>query len=292
MRNLTIQRRKAFAASFVKMKVYLEDRQSGDTIINGVPCRLLGRMKNGETVTFQIPNTAGMLFVVQGKRSASYSSEALPIFEGEYDIFLSGQNQFDFTSGHAFRFDNITLDATLAHRAQTAKKGKKVMILSLVLGIILGIALVFAASFISASPRTFSEKNFTITLTHEFEIEHDEYFYLGFESDDYAVTVDRVSKRELAANVNTEIAAIDSLEEYARYIEQLDNDVYKTQKPVTKKGDLLYYEYQYTYDDDTYYCAVYYYETDGYYWQVDFIAEKREFKAATVAKWAGSVSVQ
>ena len=107
MRKLTITRRRSFVASLAKMKVYLEDRQYGDTMVSGTPCRLLGTIKNGETVTFDIPNTAGMLFVTAGKNS--YCSEALPIFEGEADIFLSGQNYYDRISGNAFRFDGVKL---------------------------------------------------------------------------------------------------------------------------------------------------------------------------------------
>ena len=51
MRNLTIKRTKSYVACLAKMKVYIEDRVSGDLVINGVSCRKLGTLKNGEEAT-------------------------------------------------------------------------------------------------------------------------------------------------------------------------------------------------------------------------------------------------
>ena len=48
MRNLTIVRRKSFVACLAKMKVYIEDPASNELVINKIPCRKLGELKNGE----------------------------------------------------------------------------------------------------------------------------------------------------------------------------------------------------------------------------------------------------
>ena len=48
MRNLTIHREKTFVGSLVKLKVYIEDTLVNELEINGIPCRKLGDLKNGE----------------------------------------------------------------------------------------------------------------------------------------------------------------------------------------------------------------------------------------------------
>ena len=48
MRTLTIKRAKSFVACLAKMKVYVEDPTSREIVINNVPCRKLGDLKNGE----------------------------------------------------------------------------------------------------------------------------------------------------------------------------------------------------------------------------------------------------
>ena len=47
MMNLTIKRNKSFVGCLAKLKVWIED-EAGELVIGGVPCRLLGDLKNGE----------------------------------------------------------------------------------------------------------------------------------------------------------------------------------------------------------------------------------------------------
>ena len=63
MRNLTIRREKHFVASLATMKVYIEDPTANDLTINGVSCRKLGTLKNGEEKTFTIAEEAAKVFV-------------------------------------------------------------------------------------------------------------------------------------------------------------------------------------------------------------------------------------
>ena len=51
MRNLTIKRAKSVVACLAKVKVYIEDSFADDLEINGVRCRKLGDLKNGEEKT-------------------------------------------------------------------------------------------------------------------------------------------------------------------------------------------------------------------------------------------------
>ena len=51
MRKLTILRRSTFVACLGRMSVWFEDPVNPTATIDGRPCRLLGKIKNGETVT-------------------------------------------------------------------------------------------------------------------------------------------------------------------------------------------------------------------------------------------------
>ena len=46
MRNLTVKREKSFVACLITMRVFAEDREHGETVIDGTPCRRLGELKN------------------------------------------------------------------------------------------------------------------------------------------------------------------------------------------------------------------------------------------------------
>ena len=48
MRNLTIKRNKTFVGSAMKVRVYIEDANSADIVLNAVSYRFLGTLKNGE----------------------------------------------------------------------------------------------------------------------------------------------------------------------------------------------------------------------------------------------------
>ena len=123
MRIFTVQRRESFAARLLKMHVYIEDYENPTTKVAGKPCRLLGYIKNGETRTFNIPESACHIYVVAGKPKGYLESELLPLPEGNQPIFVSGQNCFDFFTGTPFRFDNIVNETTYRHRSKNMKKG-------------------------------------------------------------------------------------------------------------------------------------------------------------------------
>ena len=89
MRNLTVKRRKAFAGCLGKVKIYIEDA-NGDTNINGIPCRLLGKLKNKECATYEIGNESLKLFAIYDKMSKGYCNDCYTIPAGEEDIEVSG----------------------------------------------------------------------------------------------------------------------------------------------------------------------------------------------------------
>ena len=189
MRNLTIRREKHFVASLGTMKVYIEDPTANDLTINGVSCRKLGTLKNGEEKTFTIAEEAAKVFVIADKLSKGFCSEYYPLPAGQEDVRLSGKNCFNPATGNAFRFDGVTDEAVLKHR----KKGVRIGILVLIIAAIVGFGIGFLATsdllVPSGEPKTFSAKGMQITLTDEFSKQTAAGYTAGFGSKDVAVLV-------------------------------------------------------------------------------------------------------
>lgn len=182
MRNLTIKREKAFAGCAVKVQLYIEDPQAPELEINGIPCRKLGSLKNGEERTFTIENGQTQVVVIADKVSKNFCNEFYTIPEGEEDVFLSGKNHFDPLAGNPFWFAGQTSPEALAQRKETAKKGRRILVPVLILCALLG---ALAGSFLGRAavggmtkeePKVFSTEGMQITLTSGFrEIEQEGY---------------------------------------------------------------------------------------------------------------------
>ena len=138
MRELTIQRTKSFVGRFGIFKVYIEDGEAGDLKINGVSCRLLGTLKNGETKTFSIEENAAKLFVIAGKMSKSFCSELILLPAGIEPLSFVGQSRFNLFAGNAFRFDGDPSPETLKNRKDSTRLGAVIFITSFLLAFIAG----------------------------------------------------------------------------------------------------------------------------------------------------------
>ena len=143
MRKLTIKRTKTFVACLMKMKVYIEDHSAGEIVINDVPCRKLGDIKNGEEKTFEISESAAKVFVIADKLSKDYCNDFYQLPEGSEDIVLTGKNRFNLANGNAFRFDNNDNAAVAANRKRGSRIGMIVMIVAIVIGAIVGFLIGF-----------------------------------------------------------------------------------------------------------------------------------------------------
>ena len=141
MRNLTITRQKSFVASLVRMKVYIEDPQANELEINGVGCRKLGTLKNGETATFLIGDQAARVFVIADKVSRGFCCDCYPLPAGTEHVVLTGRNKFHPGAGNAFRFDGVTDPEVLANRKKGSSKGIVILIVSALAGVITGLLL-------------------------------------------------------------------------------------------------------------------------------------------------------
>ena len=172
MRNLTITRKKSFVGCLGKMKVYIEDFLVNDLEINGIPCRKLGELKNGEEKTFLVDERAARVFVIADKLSKNYCNEFYPLPEGEEDVVLTGKNCFNLSAGNPFRFDGVTDEAVLQNRKKGKKRGALIYAIAIVVGVIIGLSSNFSIlSFFESSPapKTFSDAGMEITLTDAFE---------------------------------------------------------------------------------------------------------------------------
>ncbi len=285
MRNLTITRTKTFVACLVKMKIYIEDHQYCELLINDTPCRKIGELKNGETKTFQIDDSAAKVFVIADKMSRNYCNEFYQLCDGTEDIFLTGKNLYNPANGNAFRFDNNETVETVKNRKRGNKKGIIILICSAIVGGIIGFVLSSGLLFNSPpQEKTFSSNGMTITLTDEFEeIERDPYDVV-FDSSTFAVFALEEKFTDFEGGNIT-------FEEYTELVLK-SNGLEGTQ---IKINDGLHsFEYEATNSDtnETYTYFTYIYETDDSFWLVQFatLSENAEEHRSQITTWAKSVT--
>lgn len=286
MRNLTIKRAKRFVGCFGKMKVYIEDPASNEITINGVPCRKIGELKNGEEKTFEIDNGEAKVFVIADKLSRNYCNDFFQLHEGQYDVYLSGKNKYNPMIGNPFRFDNNDSEEALKKNKKNSRIGILLFFACILIGAVIGfVTASYPFSNIKVEPKNFSKDGMNITLTNEFWVESDDYYTLTYNSE-YAVIY--VTKEELSSNEDLEGL---STEEYAdmsiQYYELTDAKL-KTENELTS--------YSYTLEDsetdEEYYCCTYVYKTNDAFWDVEFITykENREEYSVKFDEWAASVT--
>ena len=137
MRNLTIKRHKTFVGCAAKLKIYIEDN-ANELSINGVPCRKLGEIKNGEEKTFQIDDNSAKVFVIADKLSKNYCNEFYQLPQGQEDIYLTGKNKLNPIMGNPFSFDNNDNPEVLAKRKKNVILGLIVFFTAILIGIVCG----------------------------------------------------------------------------------------------------------------------------------------------------------
>lgn len=139
MRNLTVTRRKAYAGCLVKVKIYTEDPIGGDTQIDGVKCRLLGKLKNGESKTFSVDTCPMKIYAIYDQLSKGFCSDRYILPAGEEDVSVSGKSRFAPFSGNPFYFDGVTDSVTLAGRKEHKAIGAVIFTVCVVAGVVAGV---------------------------------------------------------------------------------------------------------------------------------------------------------
>jgi len=289
MRKLTIKRTKSFVGSLAKMKIYIEDPNSNEILINNTPCRKIGDLKNGEEKTFQIEEQEAKVFVIADKLSKDYCNEYYQLSAGQEDVFLAGKNKFNPANGNAFRFDNNESEGIAENRKHGTRKGIVVLIVAIVVGAILGF-LIASGLFFNETPdkapeaKAFSSDGMTITLTDEFRKTDIENYTVAYDSKNVAVFA-----------LKEAFSLADGFEDYT--VKQYADLVVKNNKldsaKVKTNGGLTFFEYTYTNPEtnDEYRYFSYVYKSNDAFWLVQFatLNKNSDTFVQEIEKWAKSV---
>lgn len=286
MRNLIIKRNKTFVGCATKLKVYIEDSASNEITINGVPCRKLGTIKNGEEQSFLIDANETRVFVIADKLSKDYCNEFYNVPEGTEDVYISGQCKFNPANGNAFRFDGITDEEVLKNRKKGTKKGTLVLIVAAIVGAIVGWGL--SSTFfddVEITPKQFTVDNMQITLTSEFETES----YQGLDEV-------FVSNTAIVLVLKEEFALLEGLEDYTlqQYGELvIENNGLTGTSELEEIEGLLYFDYENNNIDNitNYYFATIF-KSDEAFWLIQFAvpAEEAESSLPQFIEWAKTIT--
>lgn len=285
MRKLTIKRTKSFVASHVSLKVYIEDETSDELVINGVSCRKIGVLKNGEEGVFQIGEEATRVYVIADKLSKNYCNEFYEIPAGVDDIHLSGKNKFNLANGNAFRFDGNTSEAVLQNRKKSNRKGAIIITVAAVIGFVIGFLLTSGVFASEPEEKVFIDEGLYIVLDDSFTKTNAEDFTLFYVSDDSAV----IALRE-DFEATPQLKGL-SLDEYAHLVIDVNN-LTDSEVKTTDDG-LVYYEYDSliseTNEKYKYYSFVY--KSTDCFWLVQFssLFENSESQKEQIFEWARTV---
>ena len=289
MRNLTVRRAKSFVACLAKMRVYIEDREAGKTMINNVPCRKLGTLKNGEEKTFQIGEQAAKVFVIADRLSKGFCNEFYQLSEGQDDIILLGRNKYSLVTGNAFRFDNNDSEEVLANRKRSKRKGVGVLIVAAILGFIIGIVsnsglFLNLFSDTTVEEKVFSSDGISFTLTDEFRETEIEGYTVAYESPYMAVFA---MKEDFSL---LEGFGEYTLEEYAELV-ILATSLGSTE--AENVDGLICFDYDFTNPETNvaYKYYTYVFKTNNAFWAVQFVTvlEDAEEYEAQIFEWAKAI---
>lgn len=282
MRSLTITRRKSFVGSMGKDKVYIRDEQSSEITIEGIPCRKIGEIKNGETKTFPISEDEQQIFLIADVLSKERCNASLVINAGQEDISLSGMHYFVLGS-NPFRFDGVELTPEqLAKQKKNHRKSGVILIAAAILGLLFGFSVGRLFTSTPNDPKTFTKEGFEITLTDAFKEAQEPGFFSCYSSKTAMVFVLQEEKT-LFDDI--------SLDEYRELVQKNGNQ--HNIQSHTKDG-VSWFDYTYVAgDQELYYFAVCY-ESENAFWVVNFATpiENRDKFADTFLQWAQTLKVK
>ena len=121
MRKLTVIRKKAVVGCLGKVKIYIADAD-GDTYITGFKCRLLGKVKNNSSSTFEIPCKGVKIFAIYDQMTKDFCNDRYDVPEGEEDVVVSGKVDYNPLAGNPFYFDKVNDGETLIIKKERSKR--------------------------------------------------------------------------------------------------------------------------------------------------------------------------
>lgn len=105
MRKLTIKRNKTFVACAAKVKIYIEDFQNDEILIQGHPARKIAQIKNNQEVVVEIDEKEHKIFAIFDFLSKDSCCDMIVIKEGNEDVFVSGKCKLNPFIGNPFIFE-------------------------------------------------------------------------------------------------------------------------------------------------------------------------------------------
>ena len=281
MRNLTIKRNKTFVGCACKDLVYIRDFQNPEITIEGVPCRKLGQLKNGEEKTFTIGFEEQQIFLIADLVSKERYNASVTIPEGQEDVSFSGKHHFSLGS-NPFRFDGVPLsEAEIAKQKKNNRKGAVIWIAAVIIGAVIGLYSSGLFGIDTVSPKTFTKEGFEITLTDTFQETELDGFFACYESKSAFVFVIQEEK-DMVGNI--------SLDEYTDLVLQANA---RTDVKRNTTDDYIWFTFTDTPDQqELYYMAVCCEGADSF-WVITFStpSSNRDQYHETFLEWADSLKL-
>ncbi len=134
MRKLTVIRRKAFLAYAGVARIYVEDHNCPELTIGSelVPCRKLGDLKNGQTGTYDIPETGVKIFVIADIMTRDAFNECYQLNSGSEDLTLTGGYSYGPGGENVFRFDNNQNGGAFVDKRLKKEVNKRIIVSAIV----------------------------------------------------------------------------------------------------------------------------------------------------------------
>lgn len=178
MRKVYLTRDKSFVGCLGKLNVYIEDHENSELTIAGIPCKKVCKIKNGETVSFDIGDEAVKVVVIADKLSKDMCNDYYQIPAGVGDVEIGGKCTYNPGAGNPFRFHGVTDEDALANRKRSGRKGIITTVIAIAIGIVIG--LVMSMDTWLVKPKNFVADDFEITLTTEFADDYEDgVYYFG-----------------------------------------------------------------------------------------------------------------
>lgn len=282
MRRLTMARTNSYVDMLTTLHIYIEDSATGDTLINGIYCRKIGELANGERKTFEIEETAVKIFAILGNVCMDVYDEYYQLPEGSDHVFLSGQNTIHPTDGHMFRFDQNKNQ----QRKMSIKKKRTILTISIAASLVLVCLLVVAfwPKGPSSGQKHFVHGDMCITLTDEFEEVTVPGYVAAYMTEHIEVGVKRQEFYQHAALKNY------TAKQYAQGM-MSQNGIKSS--VVSKPGNIAYFIYTERNVEKgiTYQFYCYVYKTTDAFWVIQFDVPLEQVARydEDIHKWARSV---
>lgn len=178
MRRVYLTREKSFVGCMAKLQVYIEDQARAELELDGIPCRNIGVLANGETIDFAVSEEARHIFVICSPNARNYCGDKILIPAGDTDLELVGRNIYNPGLGNPFRFHGVTDEEVLEGRKRENRKGIVVTVAAVLLGIVFGVLI--SADTLFAGEKNFVSDRFEITLTTGFSDKYEDgVYYFG-----------------------------------------------------------------------------------------------------------------